>query len=127
MSFWSKMPRLPISPQKPRHENATMLVTPNAQTSDKTEFSGNITAASEDLRILVAGNLELDLKLVAIRTVRNRGIGEKKAREGGESTRGDEMKEQQRTESFVVVLVVAIFCNTRKHDLFFDYVFIYFF
>lgn len=126
---WSKRPRLPISPQKPRQENATMLVIPNAQTSDKTEFPGNITAASEDdvvrlrvgLRISVAGNLELDLKLV----VRNRGIGEKKrgmlAREGGESTRGDEMKEQQRTESLVVV---AIFCNTRDDDdLFFHYFF----
>lgn len=107
-----------------------MLVIPNAQASDKTEFPGNITAASEDdvvrlrvdLRISVAGNLELDLKLVVRR---NRGIGEKKrgmlAREGGESTRGDEMKEQQRTESLVVV---AIFCNTRDDDdLFFHYFF----
>lgn len=117
---WSKMPRLPISPQKPRHENATMPEIPHALKSDKIEFPGNITAAEseddvrlrEDLRKSVARNLELDLRLVAIRTVRNRGFGgeEKKEIAREESTRGgDEINEEE---------VVAILCNTRN-DLFF--------
>lgn len=104
------MPRLPISPQKPRHENATRQAIPVAQTSDSTAFSGNITASEDvrlrgDLRKSVAGNLGPDVRLVEIRRVSNRGIGEKKqgtARDEEESTGGDEMKEQ-RTESLVAI------------------------
>lgn len=112
---WSKKPRLPISPQKPRQEKATRLVIPKAQTSDRTEFPGNMTAREDVIRLLrggdlrrksVAGSLEIDL--------RNRGIGEKKQEEIGrddeESTRGDEMKEQR--------VVVAIFCKPNKLPFF---------
>ena len=88
---WSKKPRLPISPQKPRQETATTLVIPEAQTSDSTELSGNMTA-SEGVRLLWEGDLrsvkvaaDLRAVVVAIRRVRNRGIGEKKQEE--ESTR----------------------------------------
>lgn len=102
---WSKMPRLPISPQKPRHENATTPEIPVAQTSESTEFSGNIRAASEDFRLrgweylwkYVAGRLALDgLRLVGEKKQGTAREEEEEEEEEGESTISgdDKMREK---------------------------------
>lgn len=93
------MPRLPISPQKPRHENATTPEIPVAQTSESTEFSGNITAASEDVRLrgweylwkYVAWRLALDdLRLVGEKKQGTAREEEEEEGEGESTISGDD-------------------------------------